>query len=62
MYKKQQSRITNIVGEDFERLDDGLLRVVVHGEVVKAENFEYDNLHIEYFVDVPKDWKVGNGS
>jgi len=60
LYKKQQSRITNIVGEDFERLDDGLLRVVVHGEVVKAENFEYDNLHIEYFVDVPKDWKVGN--
>lgn len=31
-----------------------MLRLLVLGEIVSVKNFEYDNLYVHYFVELPK--------
>lgn len=45
-----------MVGSKFEEIKANVLRLVINGEIVSAESFEYDNLHIEYFLDLAKNW------
>jgi len=35
-----------------------VLRLVVNGEIYSACKFEYDNLFIEWFIDLPYDWST----
>uniref|UniRef100_A0AAY4EF38 Meckel syndrome type 1 protein n=1 Tax=Denticeps clupeoides TaxID=299321 RepID=A0AAY4EF38_9TELE len=34
----------------------GILRLIVNGEIVSAEGFEYDNLYIHFFLELPNNW------
>ena len=56
LYNKHQTYLKGLVGEDFEELPPNLFRLVVTGEILSAESFEYNHLHIEYFLDLPKLW------
>lgn len=34
----------------------GVLRYLMNGEIVSAQGFEYDNLYIHFFVELPTNW------
>ncbi|KFO91837.1 Meckel syndrome type 1 protein, partial [Buceros rhinoceros silvestris] len=34
----------------------GTLRLVVNGEIVSAQGYEYDNLYVHFFVELPSQW------
>ncbi|XP_039271324.2 tectonic-like complex member MKS1 [Styela clava] len=56
LYIKHQKYLSDLVGSEFEQVQTGVLRLVVNGEIIKAQSFEYDDLHIEYFLDLPRNW------
>ena len=56
LYRKHQSYLKGLVGEEFEELPSHLFRLVVTGEILSAQSFEYDQLHVEYFLDLPSLW------
>ena len=56
LYRKHQNYLHSLVGSEFETLPDNVFRMVAFGEIVSAQSFNYDDLHIEYFVDLPQDW------
>lgn len=56
LYKKHQNYLHSLVGEEFEELPENMFRLNVYGEVVSAESFEYDDLHVQYLVDIPGSW------
>ncbi|XP_071502804.1 tectonic-like complex member MKS1 [Diadema antillarum] len=62
MYKELLQRHTDIinsyVGQDFEQIPPGTLRLCILGEILSAKNFEYDGLYVHYFVELPKDWSA----
>ncbi|XP_013384089.1 Meckel syndrome type 1 protein [Lingula anatina] len=62
MYKELYNRhgefLTAVVGHDFEMPPPDVLRMLVYGEIVSAKNFDYDNLYIHYFVELPRNWRV----
>ena len=39
-----------------------LFRLLVVGEIVSAVSFEYDDLHVEYFIDLPNSWSCDPGA
>ena len=47
-----ESRIAEI-GDDFQMPPNRTFRMVVNAEFVSAESFDYDNLFIHYFVELP---------
>jgi len=55
-YKKHSEYLSSLVGNEFETIPDNLLRFVVHGEIIKCENFEGSSNHVEYFLDSPNGW------
>ncbi|XP_021374695.1 Meckel syndrome type 1 protein-like isoform X2 [Mizuhopecten yessoensis] len=60
MYREVYSRHADFlqacVGEDFELPPMGVLRLLVYGEMECARDFEYDDLYLHFFVDLPKHW------
>ena len=56
MYRKHQAYLKGLVGDEFEEIPPHLFRLFVTGEIVSAESFEYDHLHVEYFLDLPSLW------
>ncbi|KAJ8402236.1 hypothetical protein AAFF_G00371010 [Aldrovandia affinis] len=34
----------------------GILRLLVNGEIVSAKGYEYDNLYIHFFLELPNNW------
>lgn len=36
------------------KVPDNMLRLLVVGEIVSVKNFEYDNLYVHYFIELPK--------
>lgn len=59
--KLVQQRLTE-VGEDFEAPPKRSFRLVLNGEIVSAERFDYDNLFVHYFVELPLGWSATNDS
>ncbi|TRY71762.1 hypothetical protein TCAL_09722, partial [Tigriopus californicus] len=55
-YATQIQPLLKDVGDVFEIPPEKCFRLVLNGEIVSAENFEYDGLFIHYFVELPPGW------
>ncbi|XP_012868928.1 PREDICTED: Meckel syndrome type 1 protein [Dipodomys ordii] len=53
LYGRHKDYLSSLVGTDFEMTAPGALRLFVNGEVVSAQGYEYDNLYIHFFVELP---------
>ncbi|XP_069767624.1 tectonic-like complex member MKS1 isoform X2 [Narcine bancroftii] len=56
LYNRHKEYLTTLVGNEFETPPPGFLQVFVNGEVVSAHGFEYDNLYVHFFLELPDDW------
>ncbi|XP_016521652.1 tectonic-like complex member MKS1 [Poecilia formosa] len=56
LYNRHKEYLNSLVGQDFEMPPVGILRYLLHGEIVSANNFEYDNLYINFFMELPNNW------
>ncbi|KAK2111292.1 Pleiotropic negative transcriptional regulator [Saguinus oedipus] len=53
LYGRHKEYLSSLVGTDFELTVPGALRLFVNGEVVSAQGYEYDNLYVHFFVELP---------
>ncbi|XP_069337243.1 tectonic-like complex member MKS1 isoform X4 [Eulemur rufifrons] len=53
LYGRHKEYLSSLVGTDFEMTAPGTLRLFVNGEVVSAQGYEYDNLYVHFFVELP---------
>ncbi|XP_051258115.1 Meckel syndrome type 1 protein isoform X2 [Dicentrarchus labrax] len=56
LYVRHKEYLNSLVGQDFEMPPAGILRYVMNGEIVSAKGFEYDNLYIHFFMELPNNW------
>ncbi|MGH0155638.1 UNVERIFIED_CONTAM: hypothetical protein FKN15_059525 [Acipenser sinensis] len=56
LYIRHKEYLNSLVGQDFEMPPPGILRLLVNGEIVSAQGYEYDNLYIHYFFELPDNW------
>ncbi|XP_019941086.2 tectonic-like complex member MKS1 isoform X2 [Paralichthys olivaceus] len=56
LYVRHKDYLTSLVGQDFEMPPVGILRYFMNGEIVSAQGFEYDNLYIHFFMELPNNW------
>ncbi|XP_038615257.1 Meckel syndrome type 1 protein [Tachyglossus aculeatus] len=56
LYGRHREYLSSLVGSDFEMTPPGALRLFVNGEVVSAQGYEYDNLYVHFFLDLPSNW------
>lgn len=56
LYVRHKEYLNSLVGPDFEMPPAGTLRYVMNGEIVSAKGFEYDNLYIHFFMELPNNW------
>uniref|UniRef100_A0A8C3G3F8 MKS transition zone complex subunit 1 n=1 Tax=Cyclopterus lumpus TaxID=8103 RepID=A0A8C3G3F8_CYCLU len=53
LYVRHKEYLNSLVGQDFEMPPIGILRYMMNGEIVSAKGFEYDNLYIHFFMELP---------
>uniref|UniRef100_A0A8C1PYD0 MKS transition zone complex subunit 1 n=1 Tax=Cyprinus carpio TaxID=7962 RepID=A0A8C1PYD0_CYPCA len=53
LYTRHKDYLNSLVGQDFEMPPPGILRLIVNGEIVSAQGYEYDNLYVHFFLDLP---------
>ncbi|XP_037019643.2 tectonic-like complex member MKS1 isoform X2 [Artibeus jamaicensis] len=53
LYGRHKEYLSSLVGTDFEMTVPGAFRLFVNGEVVSAQGYEYDNLYVHFFVELP---------
>uniref|UniRef100_A0A8C5CCP3 MKS transition zone complex subunit 1 n=1 Tax=Gadus morhua TaxID=8049 RepID=A0A8C5CCP3_GADMO len=53
LYSRHKDYLNSLVGHDFEMPPPGVLRLMVNGEIVSALGFEYDNLYVHFFMELP---------
>ncbi|XP_061196324.1 uncharacterized protein LOC133204586 [Saccostrea echinata] len=58
VYSRHKDFLSACVGHEFELPPPEVLRLMVCGEIERAKDFEFDDLYIHFFVDIPKNWKV----
>ncbi|WAR03279.1 MKS1-like protein [Mya arenaria] len=58
VYSRHKDFLQACVGGDFDMPGPDVLRMLVYGEIESAKNFEYDDLYLHFFVDLPKYWTV----
>uniref|UniRef100_I3KLC5 MKS transition zone complex subunit 1 n=1 Tax=Oreochromis niloticus TaxID=8128 RepID=I3KLC5_ORENI len=56
LYIRHKEYLNSLVGQDFEMPPLGILRYMMNGEIVSAQGFEYDNLYIHFFMELPNNW------
>ncbi|XP_015223357.1 tectonic-like complex member MKS1 isoform X1 [Lepisosteus oculatus] len=56
LYTRHREYLNSLVGQDFEMPPPGILRLLVNGEIVSAKGYEYDNLYVHFFFELPNDW------
>ncbi|XP_066516266.1 Meckel syndrome type 1 protein isoform X2 [Hoplias malabaricus] len=56
LYSRHKDYLNSLVGQDFEMPPPGILRLLVNGEIVSAQGYEYDNLYIHFFLELPNSW------
>jgi len=61
LYDRHSGLLSTHVGHDFLEPTNDMLDLHVFGEIVSVEDFEYDGLYVEFFVDLPKDWTSEGG-
>ncbi|OWK52084.1 Meckel syndrome type 1 protein [Lonchura striata] len=50
---RHRDYLSGLVGTDFEMPLPGTLRLLVNGEIVSAQGYEYDNLYVHFFLELP---------
>ncbi|KAK6322510.1 hypothetical protein J4Q44_G00073020 [Coregonus suidteri] len=58
LYVRHKDYLNSLVGQDFEMPPPGILRLLVNGEIDSAKGFEYDNLYIHFFMELPNNWST----
>uniref|UniRef100_A0A8U8B6I4 Uncharacterized protein n=1 Tax=Geospiza parvula TaxID=87175 RepID=A0A8U8B6I4_GEOPR len=56
LYGRHRDYLNGLVGSDFEMPLPGTLRLFVNGEIVSAQGYEYDNLYVHFFLELPDQW------
>ncbi|XP_035415097.1 tectonic-like complex member MKS1 isoform X2 [Cygnus atratus] len=56
LYSRHKEYLSGLVGSEFEVTLPGTLRLFVNGEVVSAQGYEYDNLYVHFFLELPDHW------
>ncbi|XP_066189254.1 tectonic-like complex member MKS1 [Sylvia atricapilla] len=56
LYGRHKDYLSGLVGTDFEMPLPGTLRLFVNGEIVSAQGYEYDNLYVHFFLELPNQW------
>ncbi|KAM8897887.1 tectonic-like complex member MKS1 isoform 1-T1 [Spinachia spinachia] len=56
LYGRHKEYLNSLVGQDFEMPPVGILRYMMNGEIVSAKGFEYNNLYIHFFMELPNNW------
>ncbi|KAM8975135.1 tectonic-like complex member MKS1 isoform 2-T2 [Pelodytes ibericus] len=56
LYSRHKEYLNNLVGSDFEMPPAGTLRLFINGEIVSAQEYDFDNLYIHFFMELPKYW------
>ncbi|KAM9728502.1 tectonic-like complex member MKS1 isoform 1-T1 [Menidia menidia] len=56
LYVSHKEYLNSLVGQDFEMPPAGILRYMMNGEIVLAKGFEYDNLYIHFYMELPNSW------
>ncbi|XP_065550563.1 tectonic-like complex member MKS1 isoform X3 [Lathamus discolor] len=56
LYGRYKEYLSGLVGSEFEMTLPGTLRLFVNGEIVSAQGYEYDNLYVHFFVELPNQW------
>ncbi|KAM9440853.1 tectonic-like complex member MKS1 isoform 2-T2 [Clarias gariepinus] len=56
LYMRHNDYLSSLVGQDFEMPPPGFLRLMVNGEIVSAQGYEYDNLYIHFILELPNNW------
>ncbi|NXY37713.1 MKS1 protein, partial [Pomatorhinus ruficollis] len=56
LYGRHKDYLSGLVGTDFEMPLPGTLRFFVNGEIVSAQGYEYDNLYVHFFLELPNQW------
>uniref|UniRef100_A0A665TXY2 MKS transition zone complex subunit 1 n=1 Tax=Echeneis naucrates TaxID=173247 RepID=A0A665TXY2_ECHNA len=56
LYVRHKEYLNSLVGHDFEMPPVGILRYLMNGDIVSAKGFEYDNLYIHFFMELPNNW------
>uniref|UniRef100_UPI00398E44FE tectonic-like complex member MKS1 isoform X2 n=1 Tax=Pristiophorus japonicus TaxID=55135 RepID=UPI00398E44FE len=56
LYNRHKEYLNTLVGEEFETPHVGVLQLFVNGEIVSAQDYEYDNLYIHFFLELPDYW------
>ncbi|CAF0733853.1 unnamed protein product [Brachionus calyciflorus] len=58
LYLRHSQYIKNLVGTEFKMPVIGVMKVHIFGEIISAKNFDYDDLHVYYQLDLPKNWHI----
>ncbi|KAM7088643.1 tectonic-like complex member MKS1 isoform 2-T2 [Ciconia maguari] len=56
LYSRHKEYLSGLVGSEFEMTLPGTLRLFVNGEIVSAQGYEYDNLYVHFFLELPNQW------
>ncbi|CAB3977816.1 Meckel syndrome type 1 [Paramuricea clavata] len=57
LYNRHAMYLASQVGSEFHPLPQaGVLNTSIFGEIVSAEDFEYDGLYVHFFMELPKYW------
>ncbi|XP_060703889.1 Meckel syndrome type 1 protein [Hemiscyllium ocellatum] len=56
LYNRHKDYLHTLVGEEFEIPPIGTLQLFVNGEIVSAQGFEYDNLYVQFLLELPDNW------
>uniref|UniRef100_A0A8C5SG40 MKS transition zone complex subunit 1 n=1 Tax=Laticauda laticaudata TaxID=8630 RepID=A0A8C5SG40_LATLA len=56
LYSRHKEYLSGLVGSDFEMTAPGIFRLFVNGEIVSAQGYEYNNLYIHFFLELPSCW------
>ncbi|KAM7033344.1 tectonic-like complex member MKS1 isoform 1-T1 [Acridotheres tristis] len=56
LYRRHRDYLSGLVGSDFEMPLPGTLRLFMNGEIVSAQGYEYDNLYVHFFLELPNQW------
>ncbi|KAK2816553.1 hypothetical protein Q7C36_022824 [Tachysurus vachellii] len=56
LYSRHKDYLSSLVGQDFETPPPGYLRLIVNGEIISAQGYEYDNLYIHFILELPNNW------
>ena len=48
--------------QNLQKPEPGVMKVHVFGEIISAKNFDYDDLHVYYQLELPKSYNLLNNN